>query len=264
VGVRTRRHRSPVLVSLAVAACVALAALTALAARAEAKSQARITVYAAASLTDVLPRIDGSPRYSFAGSSTLAAQIQQGAPADVFASADMTLPSRLHAQRLCAKPVAFARNELVIVVPRSNPAHIRRVRDLARPGVKVAVAGPAAPVGAYTLELLKRLELTAPVTTNVVSRETDVRAVLSKIALGEADAGFVYSTDAKTVPGRVTVIKVPARAQPKVLYGMCIVDASDNKADGQAFVAKVLSKAGQAKLVAAGFLPRAKSKPASR
>ena len=101
-------------------------------------------------------------------------------------------------------------------------------------------------------------------TKNVVSQETDVRDVLSKVALGEADAGFVYSTDAKTVPGRVTVIKVPAWAQPKVQYGMCVVNASGNRAGGQTFVAKVLSKAGQAKLVAAGFLPRAKPKRAKK
>jgi molybdate transport system substrate-binding protein len=93
---------------------------------------------------------------------------------------------------------------------------------------------------------------------NVVSQETDVREVLAKVGLGEADAGFVYSTDAKTVPGRVTVIKVPAWAQPKVQYGICLVTASGNETDGQAFVNRVLSKAGQAKLLAAGFLPRVK------
>ena len=241
--------------------CLAFAAL---AARGQAASQAQITVYAAASLTDVFPKIDGAQRYSFGGSNTLSAQIQQGAPADVFASANMTLPNQLYAKGLCSKPVVLTRNTLVIVVPKANPAGIKSVYDLAKPGTKLDVAGPGVPVGSYTLQILKNMNLSASVTKNVVSQETDVREVLSKVALGEADAGFVYSTDAKTVPGRVTVIKVPAWAQPKVQYGMCVVDASGNKAGGQAFVAKVLSKAGQAKLVAAGFLPRAKPKRAKK
>src|SRR3954464_8639001 len=93
---------------------------------------------------------------------------------------------------------------------------------------------------------------------DVVSRETDVREALAKVALGEADAGVVYSTDATTVPGKVTVIKVPRKTQPKVQYGMCVVSSSANKPAAQAFVNRVLSKAGQAKLIAFGFLPRVK------
>ena len=253
-------RRFTLLVS-SLALCIALAAF---AGRAEARSQAQITVYAAASLTDVFPQIDGSQRYAFGGSNTLAAQIQQGAPADVFASANMTLPNQLFAKGLCSKPVVLTRNTLVIVVPKANPAGIKSVFDLTKPGIKLDVAGPGVPVGSYMLQILKNMSLSASVTKNVVSQETDVREVLSKVALGEADAGFVYSTDAKTVPGRVRVIKVPAWAQPKVQYGMCVVNSSGNKADGQAFMAKVLSKAGQAKLVAAGFLPRVKPKPAKK
>ena len=89
-----------------------------------------------------------------------------------------------------------------------------------------------------------------------------VREVLAKVSLGEADAGFVYSTDARTVPGQVTVLKMPAWAQPKVQYGICVVKSSANVAAAQAFIRTVLSKAGQAKLLAAGFLPRVKPKPA--
>jgi molybdate transport system substrate-binding protein len=96
------------------------------------------------------------------------------------------------------------------------------------------------------------------VLANVVSNETDVREVLAKVALGEADAGFVYSTDAKTVPGQVTVLTMPAWAQPKVQYGICVVTGSTNQTAAQAFVNEVLSKAGQAKLLAAGFLRRVK------
>jgi len=220
--------------------------------------QAQLTVYAAASLTDVFPKIDASQRYSFGGSNTLAAQIQQGAPADIFASANMTLPNQLYAKGLCSRPVVFTRNTLVIVVPKANPAGIHSVYDLTKSGVKLVVAGPGVPVGSYTVQVLKNMNLFAAVQKNIVSQETDVREVLAKVALGEADAGFVYSTDAKTVPGRVTTVKVPAWAQPKVQYGMCVVTASSHKSDAQAFVRRVLSRAGQAKLLAAGFLPRFK------
>jgi molybdate transport system substrate-binding protein len=218
-----------------------------------------LTVYAAASLTDVFPRIDPAARYAFAGSSTLAAQIRQGAPADVFASANTTLPQQLNAAGVCSKPVVFTRNTLVLIVPVSNPAGIHSVYDLKKPGVKLVVAAPAVPVGGYTLQIVKNMALTS-VLQNVVSQESDVREVLSKVALGEADAGFVYSTDTRTVPGKVTVIKIPAWAQPKVQYGICVVSSSPNKPAAQAFVGKVIGKAGQAKLIAAGFLPRVKKR----
>jgi molybdate transport system substrate-binding protein len=236
-------------------ALIALVA-AALLAPAGAVARAQLTVYAAASLTDAFPRIDRSERYSFGGSNELAAQIQQGAPADVFASANTALPKQLHAKGLCSKAVVFTRNALVVVVPRSNPAGIRSVYDLTRRGLKLVVAGPGVPVGSYTLQVLRNLKLSAAVQKNVVSQETDVREVLSKVALGEADAGFVYATDAKPVATRVTTIKVPARAQPTVQYGICVVTASTHRADAQAFVKRVLSKSGQAKLLAAGFLPR--------
>jgi molybdate transport system substrate-binding protein len=93
------------------------------------------------------------------------------------------------------------------------------------------------------------------VLANVVSRESDVRGVLAKVALGEADAGFVYSTDAKTVPGKVNVIKIPAWAQPKVTYSMAVVSSSTHKTAAKKYISEVLSKAGQKKLLAAGFLP---------
>jgi molybdate transport system substrate-binding protein len=237
------------------AALVVLVALAAVGG-AQAASRAQLTVYAAASLTDALPKVDPGERYSFGGSNALAAQIEQGAPADVFASANMKLPNQLHAKGLCSQPVVFTRNALVIVVPRANSAGVHSVYDLAKHGVKLVIAGPGVPVGAYTLKVLKNMNLSAAVLKNVVSRETDVREVLAKVALGEADAGFVYSTDAKTVPGRVTVLKIPARAQPDVAYGACVVAASRHKAAAQAFVSRLLGKAAQTKLLAYGFLPR--------
>ena len=223
-------------------------------------ARAQITVYAAASLTDVFPAIDPNEKYSFGGSNALAAQIAQGAPADVFASANMALPTQLFEQNLCSKPIVFTRNKLVIVVPKSNPAHLHNIYDLTKPGVKIDIAAKGVPVGNYTLQILKNMNLTNAVLANVVSQETDVREVLAKVALGEADAGFVYSTDAKTVPGRVTVIKVPAWAQPKVQYGICVVARSGDQADGQTFIKRVLSKAGQKKLIKFGFLRRVKKK----
>ena len=240
----------------------ALAAAAGAAARPAAPASARvtgITVYAASSLTDVFPRIDSGPKFSFGASSTLAAQITQGAPADVFASANTTIPDQLFAKSLVQKPVVFTRNRLVLVVPESNPAGIHSVYDLKKSGVKLVIAAPSVPVGSYTLQVLKQMGL-ASVLANVVSRESDVRSVLSKVALGEADAGFVYSTDAKAVPGKVNVIKIPAWAQPKVTYALAIVASSTNKAAAKRFIAEVLSKTGQKKLLAAGFLAIPKTK----
>ena len=236
----------------------ALVALMIAAGQASARPNAQITVYAAASLTDVFPKIEPNEKYQFGGSNTLAAQITQGAPADVFASANTTLPQQLLSKGLCSKPVVFTRNTLVVVVPKANPAKIRSVYNLTRPGVKLVLAGPGVPVGTYTLQILKNMNLSGSVSKNVVSRETDVREVLAKVALGEADAGFVYSTDAKTVSGKVTVIKVPAWAQPKVQYGICVVSNSGNKTDAKAFIKKVLSKTGQRRMLRYGFLPRVK------
>ena len=218
-----------------------------------------ITVYAAASLTDVFPQIDPGPKYSFGASSTLAAQISQGAPADVFASANTTIPDQLFAKGLVQKPVVFTRNRLVLVVPTSNPAGIRSIYDLKKQGTKLVIAAAAVPVGSYTRQVLKQMGLTS-VLSNVVSQESDVRSVLSKVALGEADAGFVYSTDAKTAPGKVSVLKVPAWAQPKVTYELAIVSASPNKTAAQQYINEVLGKAGQKKMLAAGFLPIVKAK----
>jgi molybdate transport system substrate-binding protein len=243
-------------VRLAAALTLALVVAATAAAQTDAT---RPTVYAAASLTDAFPKVAPHARYSFAGSNARAAQIRQGAPADVFASANTALPTALHADGFCSKPVVFTRNTLVLIVPRSNPAEIHSVYDLRRSGIKLVIADKGVPVGSYTLQVLKNMNLTG-VLRNVVSRETDVREVLAKIALGEGDAGFVYSTDARTVPNKVRVLKIPAWAQPKVQYGICIVSRSSNKPAAQAFVKRVLSPAGQRILLRYGFLPRVKQK----
>jgi molybdate transport system substrate-binding protein len=241
-------------VRVALALAVALVAAATAAANTAATQP---TVFAAASLTDAFPKIAPHARFSFAGSNTLAAQIRQGAPDDVFASANTALPLALHADGFCSKPVVFTRNTLVLIVPRSNPAGIHSVYDLRRKGIKLLIADKGVPVGSYTLQVLKNMNL-SDVLKNVVSRETDVREVLAKIALGEGDAGFVYSTDARTVPKKVLVLKIPAWAQPKVQYGMCVVSRSSNKPAAQAFIKRVLSQAGQKILLRYGFLPRVK------
>jgi molybdate transport system substrate-binding protein len=218
------------------------------------RASAGVTVFAAASLTDVFPKIEPNATYNFAGSNALATQITNGAPADVFASANTTIPAQLYAQGVVEKPVTFTRNTLVAIVPKSNPAGIKSIYDIAKSGVKLDIANSAVPVGSYTVQVWKQMGLSSQMMANVVSQETDVRIVLQKVQLGQADAGFVYSTDAQTVPGDVTVIPVPAWAQPKVAYAMAVVTKSPNQAAAQAFVNKVMSPAGQAWMLKYGFL----------
>jgi len=213
-----------------------------------------LTIFAAASLTNVFPAIDRHERYSFAGSNALAAQLQQGAPADVFASANTSIPFQLFDQGLVEKPVLFTRNQLTLIVPKSNPANIHSVADAGKPGVKLVVAATGVPVGDYTRTVLHTMKADA-VLQNVVSNESDVREVLAKVALGEADAGFVYVTDARTVAGKVKTIGIRWSAQPRVTYAVAVATASKHKAAARAWVKKLLGKPAQARLRAAGFLP---------
>ena len=212
----------------------------------------RITVYAAASLTDVLPAIDPGPRYSFAGSDQLALQIRQGGPADVFAAASTKQPDALYAEGLVYKPLVFATNRLVLIVPRSNPAHIRSVFDLRRQGITLLIGQQGVPIGDYTRQILTNLGLSS-VLSNVVSQETDVRNVVGKVALGEADAGFVYFTDVRSAADKLTAIAIPAWAQPKVRYELAVVRSTKNLAAARAFVDRVLGKPGRATLARFGF-----------
>ena len=227
--------------------------LVALAAAAAAFGATRITVFAAASLTNVFLEIDGHGRYGFAGSDLLAVQLREGAPADVYASAGPHYTQILYRDGVLLKPVVFATNKLIVLVPRANPAKIRSVYDLRREGVKVVIGDSTVPIGSYTRKLLDRLGITAAVAKNVVSQETDVKGIVSKVALGEADAGFVYRTDAKPVAADTRTIALPARAQPPILYEIAVVKASKHRAAARAFVAKVVSKRGRLLLARAGF-----------
>jgi molybdate transport system substrate-binding protein len=210
-------------------------------------------VLAAASLTGVLPRVEPDGRYSFAGSNQLAQQIRQGAPFDVFLSASPQYTQALYAEGLVRRPVSFASNSLVLIVPRSNPARIRTVFDLAkRPKLRLVVAGPKVPIGLYTREVLKRLGL-LKVLRKTASMETDVKGIVGKVALGEADAGFVYVTDVKPVARKAKAITLPARAQPTVLYEAAIATSPRSLESAQGFMIELLGPAGRRALRSAGF-----------
>jgi molybdate transport system substrate-binding protein len=240
-------------VRLAVAVAASVLAAAAFVGGSQASSPPRLTVFAAASLTNVFPQIDSRARYSFAGSNTLAAQIRQGLPADVFASANVGLPWQLYRQGWVTRPVVFTANRLVIVVAHGNPLHLRGPGDLDRNGVRVVMAAAGVPVGDYTRKVLGKLGL-SDLVGKAVSQETDVREVLAKVVLGEADAGFVYATDAKTVAGKVTLLGLPSSAQPQVLYAAAAVKTSSHLQAAKAWVKRLLTKRTQKTLRAAGFL----------
>ena len=244
-----------------------LTALTTSAAAQSKRSSAEMNVFAAASLSEALPKFGGDERYNFAGSDALAAQIRLGAPADLFAAASPEAPQALFKAGLVERPVTFATNRLVLAVPTSNPAGIASVYDLKRAGIKLLIGTLTVPIGVYTRQVLGNLGLTAAAMANVVSQERDVKSITSKVALGTADAGFMYATDARAVAGKVTVIPIPAWAQPPVRYQIAIVNDTADRADAAAFIKRLTSKAGRKLLVANGFgvpkLPPVK-KPAKK
>jgi molybdate transport system substrate-binding protein len=232
---------------------VGTAAIAAAASGGARTSEGPATVLAAASLTEVLPRIDDTARASFGGSNQLAQQARQGFPFDVFLSASPQYTRALFAEGLVRRPVAFATNSLVLIVPRSNPARIMAIGDLAkRPKLKLVVAGPKVPIGLYTREVLKRLSL-LKVLRKTVSLEPDVKGIVGKVALGEADAGFVYATDVRPVASRVRVIRFPSSAQPDVVYEAAIAAKPRDLEAAQAFLIALLGPDGRRALRAAGF-----------
>jgi molybdate transport system substrate-binding protein len=230
-----------------------------------------LRVSAAASLTESFQEIarafesahpGDSVELNFAGSQILRTQIEQGAPVDVFASADVTHAASLEAAGLLGPCQVFARNRLVVVVPAREP-RVGRLQDLARPGIKVVVAGPNVPVGRYTTQVLAKLSAAGPfgddfqtrVQANVASQETDVRAVVSKVVLGEADAGFVYATDAAAASDKVRAIDIPARYNVVAEYPIGVVSKSPAAGKAKDFVALVLGEKGQEILRRHGFVP---------
>lgn len=211
-----------------------------------------LIVYAASSLTDVFQEVDAKAVFNFAGSDELATQIREGAEADVYAAASPRYPDELHGDGLLEQPTIFATNRLVLIVPKDNRARIRSLADLDRRGVKLVVGAEGVPVGDYTREVLAKAGKT-PSLDRVVSEEEDVKGVLSKVALGEADAGFVYATDATAAGGDVRSIELPDEIQVPIRYPVAIVAATKREERAHEFVDLLLSDMGRKALQDAGF-----------
>lgn len=210
-----------------------------------------LTVYAAASLTDVFEAIDSAARFNFAGSDDLATQLREGAKADVYAAASPRYPQELFAEGLVKRPQTFATNRLVLIVPRDNRKAIESLADLGEPGVKLVIGAEGVPVGDYTREVLERAGR-SDVLRSVVSEEEDVRGVLGKVALGEADAGFVYATDVAAAAEDVRAIELTA-AQARIEYQVAVVRDAASRDQALAFVRTLLGEQGRSSLRAAGF-----------
>ena len=228
--------------------------LVAVAAMAVPAAAQALTVYAATSLTNVFPALNKGPTYSFGGSNTLQLQIERGAPADVFASASPGEAQALFREGRCTRPVTFAINRLVLLIPNSNPGSITSVYSLRSGGRKLSIGNSGVPIGAYTRQLLKRMRLSSILSSNTVSQQTNVGQVASQVALGAADAGFVYHTDGLSVRDRTKMISLPKWAQPPVRYRICAVRRSGADTRGAAaFIKQVTGKAGRGALKAYGF-----------
>lgn len=216
---------------------------------------AGLSVYAASSLREAFPALDGSSTYNFAGSNQLQLQIEKGAPADVFASASPQEAQALFGEDRCERPVTFATNVVVLLVPKANPANIDSVYDLDRGKPKrLAVGTKGVPIGDYTRKLLRKLRLTRILERNTVSSEPNVASITSKVALGSADAGFAYVTDGRAVSDRVRMIRLPKYAQPPVRYQICAVrrDGADT-GGAHAFIDRAVGSEGRKVLKQYGF-----------
>jgi molybdate transport system substrate-binding protein len=229
------------------------------AATADSRLKGSLTVFAAASLTEAFndyknallaSNPDLSLTYSFAGSQQLVAQISAGAPADVVATADPESMARLVGADLVEAPSDFASNSLVIVVASRNPKGIKGLADLSRQDLKMVLADPAVPAGRYAKQALGK----AKVSVKPVSLELDVKAVLRKVASGEADAGIVYVSDALAAGSSVTGIAIPREHNVVATYPVAAVRGTGRRAAAQAFVDQLLQGPGRDALLAHGFI----------
>lgn len=213
-----------------------------------------LTVFAAASLSDVFEELDPAARFNFAGSDELATQLREGAEADLYAAASPRYPQELFAEGVVERPRTFATNRLVLIVPRDNPRQIETPADVAAPGVKLVIGAEGVPIGDYTRDVLDRAGRN-DVLRRVVSEEEDVRGVLGKVALGEADAGFVYATDVAAAADHVRAIELPSESQAKIEYQIAVVRESASREAALRFVQSLLGARGRSSLRAAGFGP---------
>jgi molybdate transport system substrate-binding protein len=252
---RPLRRVFPVVAALAVAVSGCSSSST----KTTAKLTGSLSVSAASSLTGAFnaarttltaANAGLSITYNFAGSNTLVSQIQQGAPADVFASADAKNMDKLVTAGLVDKPVTFAKNKLEIAVEPGNPKNITGLADLAKPGVSVVLEAVGVPAGDYARQVLAK----KGVTVTPKSLETDVKSALAKVTSGEADATVVYVTDVAAAGAKVTGVTIPDADQPAITYPIAVVKATKNLPAAQAFVDSAVSGDVQKALEAAGFI----------
>ncbi len=222
------------------------------------KVSGTVTVFAAASLTGAFTTLAHqfeaahpgvTVRLDFGASSTLAQQINQGAPADLFASASPKNMDQVVSAGGASTPTNFVKNVMEIAVPPSNPAHVTSLADLAKSGVKVALCQPQVPCGAVAAKVFSN----AKITVKPVTLEEDVKSTLTKVELDEVDAGVVYVTDVRAAGSKVKGIVIPASVNASTEYPIAALSKAPNAGGGQAFVAYVLSTAGQSVLGADGF-----------
>jgi molybdate transport system substrate-binding protein len=231
--------------------------------------ESALTVYAASSLTDAFGELKGNfeeenpgtqVQLNFAGSSTLLTQLEQGAPADVFASADEAKMDDAVSEGLAEAPQTFARNRLTVIVPAGNPAGIESYRDLAKPGITLVLAQDEVPVAQYAKESLTKAnavygsDFSQRVLFNVVSREADVKAAANRVTVGDADATIVYTSDATpNLRERVESIEIPEELNVVATYPITVLEGARSTELAQQWVDLVLSDEGQVVLESYGF-----------
>jgi molybdate transport system substrate-binding protein len=237
-------------------------------------AERELVVFAASSLKDAFGTLgadfkathpDITLTFNFAGSQELRTQLEHGAPADVFASADLRHMDELVQAKRVGAPSLFARNELVVIVSREAASRVHRLEEFSTLE-RVVMGGPEVPVGRYTRQLLEKARAGAPgpefvdaLELHVVSKELSVRQVLARVSLGEAQAGFVYRSDALTVADAgVSEVPIPPALQVTAEYPIAVVSTAPHPGLARAWVDTVLSPAGQRRLVEAGFSAAAK------